>query len=136
MSYAFWFLTALYFLFGLKVDQWATHQVIGLSLEVPLNFQKNPRSYALVRTVLFFAALGALFLSTLTWYYGLAVLAAVWLGATWLGQRLAFAKYREVSLYLAKTSETEEERDEYLESSRKTNAELRDMAMTIAKYVR
>ncbi len=136
MVIAFFALTFLYFLVGAKVDQWATHQVIGLSLEVPAYFMRAPRAYALCRTLLFGLAVGALILSGFTWYYGVAALAAAWLGTTWLGQRLAFAKYREISLYLANTSETEEERNQHLESSRKTNAELRDMAITMAKYAR
>lgn len=136
MLIAFWLLTGLYFFIGAKVDQWATHQVIGLSLEVPLYFHKSPRVYALARTLLFFAAIGALLLSGLTWYYGVAALAVAWLGTTWLGQRMAFAKYREISLELARTAETEKEREEYLESARKTESELRDMAMTLVKYAR
>lgn len=136
MLVAFWVLTTIYFFVGAKVDQWATHQVIGLSLEVPIYFHKNPRAYALARTLLFFGAVAALVLSGFTWYYGVPILAAAWLGTTWLGQRMAFAKYREISLELARTAETEKERDEHLQEARKTNAELRDMTMTMTKYAR
>ena len=134
MNAIFILLLALYFVVGVKIDQWITCSLIGLRLETPRLFMTRPRMYDAVRIAIFGAAAVSLAEVTFPWHFGLAALAAAWFATTWIGQTLAFNNYRKISKYLADTSETEEERATHLESAKKSNAELRDMAMLMNKF--
>ena len=134
MNTIFVLLLALYFVVGVKIDQWITCSLIGLRLETPLYFMTRPRIYDVVRMTIFAATTVSLAAVTFPWYFGLAALASAWFATTWIGQTLAFNSYRKVAKYLADTSETEEERATYLEDVKKSNAELRDMAMFMNKF--
>jgi len=133
-NYAFVLLLALNLVVGVKIDQWTTNRYIGLSLEVPQGFLARPRAYDVARNVLVLGAAITLFFVTFPWYYGLAALAVAWFSTTWIGQSLSFSNYRAIWRDLAEHAETEEDEMQATQNSRRTNTELRDMALTMAKF--
>ncbi|MEX2327626.1 MAG: hypothetical protein WD558_07830 [Pseudomonadales bacterium] len=96
-DYLFWFLIALYALVAVKVDQWFTISRLGFKTETPILFLTNPKAYHWTRMLLFGAAIAALlFASNLALYSGAVALVAVWLGAFWIGRKMAFSAYRRI----------------------------------------
>jgi hypothetical protein len=90
-------LAAVHAVVAIKVDQWSTISRLGFKMETPVLFMSNPRLYHRIRIFLFVAAVAALFFArTIPWYLGAAGLAAVWLGAFWVGRNLGFADFRRV----------------------------------------
>ena len=93
----FFILTGVYCLVAVKVDQWFTISRLGFKSETPEFFLTRPQAYHWVRIALFVGSVAALLLeSAVPWYWGLAVLFLVWLGAFWLGRRLAFRTFRRI----------------------------------------
>lgn len=125
---------SLYLVVGIKVDQWTTISLLGFKLQTPQLFLTNPRIYDVVRGLILAATAACLFGVTFAWYFGAGALLVAWFTTTWVGQRLAFNRFRAVCLEVAEHAETEEDRTSALESARKSNAELRDMAMLMNKY--
>lgn len=93
----FWVLIALYAVIATKVDQWFTISRLGFKTAAPQGFLEHPRLYHRARIALFVGSVIALaFASAVSWYVGIVVLAAVWLGAFRIGRKLAFRTYRQV----------------------------------------
>jgi hypothetical protein len=124
----------LYLVVGIRVDQWITISLLGFKMATPLQFLKNPRVYDYARIAVFVVATATLLNVSFPWYFGAGALAAAWFITTWIGQRLAFNEYRRICQHLADTAETTDERSSALQSARKTNSELRDMAMMMNKF--
>lgn len=125
---------SLYLVVGIKIDQWTTISLLGFKLQTPLLFLTNPRFYNLVQWLIFAATAACIFGATFAWYFGAGALLVAWFTTTWVGQRLAFNRFRAVCLEVADHAETEEDRASALESARKSNTELRDMAMFMNKH--
>lgn len=90
-------LIAIYSFVAIKVDQWQTISMLGFKTETPQLFLQSPRLYHMVRIALFAcAAVAAFFATGITRYISLAALAATWIGAFWLGRKLAFNTYRRI----------------------------------------
>ncbi len=126
---------SLYLVVGIKIDQWTTISLLGFKFQTPQLFMINPRIYNVVRWLIFVATVACIFGITFAWYFGAGALLIAWFATTWIGQRLAFNRFRAVCLEVAEHAETEENRTDALESARKSNAELRDMAILMNKYV-
>lgn len=94
---SFLVLVAIYALVAIKVDQWSTISRLGFKSYTPFFFLRNPRAYHVTRIVLFVAAvMTLLFTTAIRWYVGGIVLAVAWLGAFWIGRKLAFNTYRQI----------------------------------------
>jgi hypothetical protein len=133
---AFITLLMLYLVVGAKIDQWITISLLGFTTETPLKFHESPRLYDLVRIIILVAAATTLFGVSFPWYLGAAALGISWFATTWIGQTLAFNKFRQVCQDLADTADSAEERTSALAEARKSNSELRDMATIMNKYGR
>lgn len=125
---------SLYLVVGIMIDQWITLSLLEFKLQTPLLFLTNPRAYDVVRGFIFAATAACLFGITFAWYFGAGALLVAWFTTTWVGQRLAFNRFRAVCREIAEHAETEEDRTSALESARKSNAELRDITMLMNKY--
>lgn len=103
----FWILTAAYAVVAIKVDQWFTISRLGFKTETPQLFLTNPKAYHWVRMLLLAASVAALFFSsTVLWYWGAAVLGALWLGAFWIGRKMAFRAYRRIHREMSEYEES------------------------------
>lgn len=87
----------VYAVVAIKVDQWFTISRLGFKLETPPAFLRDSTIYHNARMVLFGGAVIALFFtSAIPWYVGMGGLFVLWLGAFWIGRKLAFNAYRQV----------------------------------------
>ena len=90
-------LVFLYAFVAIKVDQWQTISILGFKSETPELFLRSPRAFHTVRILLFLCALAASYLAKgLAGYISFVALAATWLGAFWIGRKLAFNSYRKI----------------------------------------
>ena len=121
--------TIIYILIAIKIDQWITISALCFKSETPVAFLRNPGIYNVVRSVILVAAASsALLLNIFPWYIGLLVLLIIWLGASWVGRRLAFERYRCIMSEMVNCAETEDEKLEYLKEARRSNQELQEEA--------
>lgn len=90
-------LVAVYAVVAIKVDEWFTISRLGFKTETPQLFLTNSQLYHRARILLFAGAVISLFFAlAIPWYVGVVGLFAVWLGAFWIGRKLAFNRYRQV----------------------------------------
>ncbi|MBZ0143571.1 MAG: hypothetical protein K8F56_08315 [Rhodocyclaceae bacterium] len=120
-------LVILYTMFAAKVDEWITIAALGFKLETPPGFLQYPRAYDVIRSAFFLVAAGSLFWTrSIPWYIGLVVLAGAWLAAGWVGQRKAFATYRQIWREGIEDASTPDDRDWREAESMRTDQELRE----------
>lgn len=124
-------LVVLYTMFAAKVDEWITIAALGFKLETPQGFLKHPRAYDVVRSAIFLVAASTLFWTRyIPWYIGLVVLAGAWLAAGRVGQRKAFATYRQVWREGLEDAGTPDDRVWREAESKRTDEELRERLLS------
>jgi hypothetical protein len=125
---AFVVLVALYVIVAMKIDEWSALVALGFDFETPQGFTDLPWAYALVRSSLFLLAMVLLFVTAwIPWPLGLAVLAGAWIVSDWIGRRKAFDNIRRICRDGISRAETDDERAEREEWSRKKDWEFEEM---------
>ena len=117
-------LIILYSLVAIKVDEWISISALGFKTETPQLFLINPGRYSFIRSILFLGALATSFFLPIRLSICFIFLYIVWLGAHWVGRKLAIKTYRRVLNEMASEESDPKQKSEFELASRKSDKEL------------